>query len=573
MILGDKNRSLILTNENITIVRESSTIKYDQEFKKEYSSSILSMPRSFGDKLYDYSENKITSLQNQEFKEFSVDPILDYFKEGKDFFFIKQQKDSSLSLLNSKSVKILNFKSPYTICNSSFYYLDNSKIMKFSLINSQRSEVIQFGKEPVLFCVKEGTTDATELVCYADLSNRIHINQGNSSKIYHWMCNRILSLTPNDDYIVAVSKSGDVAQFHSKIQKIEPLFKFNGEFLDIKINNSKIYFLTDFEFKVFSLMTNTIIHQEYLVPSPSNFSHGKISRFISLDETDVFKFKRKSTVEILNSIENKREQLLTGIFYTQGTHTFVFEPKEKEIVSVFQMDEENNFVSDRHVFSLSQRKSNCIVKVYDLFLDKLVLKNTMSISTKSKLRAKNCFYLSEKFYVQTENEISVLNKLNILEFITRVNSDSIIKSSKDFLYISDEKGIFNVVTLKYEIKQKNIRKFCIFKSKIIFYIENMGIYIDFPDRVQILEITNVIDLYFDDLANDGLIYILYHHSSGKVKLAQYKGLQNVDFSNLDKSKSCTDLKLELIDEVDVDNTANVILTKNLFASRNNRLVL
>ena len=572
MILGDKNRNLLISQEHVVICRENSFIKYSQDLKKEYTNTALSMPRSFNDKLYDYSNNKIISLQTQEHKEFNVDPIIEYFKEGKEFYFIKQLKNLSYSLLNNKGVQILNFKTLYTVSENHFYYLDGLKVMRMNLSTSEKNEIITFCQEPVTFCAKYNSSQASELIAFADSSNKIHIYQGKSYRMYHWMCNKILNLKINDEYVVAVSKSGDAAQFHIKLQNIEHLFKFYGYFLDIKIKNNKIYFLTSFEFKIFDLMTNNVQHNEYLIPI-ANFQTSVLKKFVNTEETDIFRIKRKSTVEIINLIKNQQDASLSSIYYTNGMHTFIFNPKIKEVTSVFQMDCESNYTSGSHVFSVSQRKSNYIVNIYDLYLDRLVLNSTMNINSKTKLRIKNIFFVAGKLYVQTETDILVLNRLNILEFIIKANSDSVIRRSDDSLFISDDKGIFNISKEKYEIKQKSIKKYCFYKSKIIFFIENKGIYLDIPDRKQILEINNVIDLCIKETNESVILSLIYHHPSGKVKLAQYCGLEAIFANELNCEKLDDDINLKLIDEVDADTTSNHILPHGIFSTRQNRLLI
>lgn len=566
MILGDKNRNLLISSEHVIICRASSLIKYNKDFQKEYTNTTLYLPRSYNEKTYDFFNNKITSLQTLEFKEFNVGTVIDYVKVAKEFLFIKQTK-KGLALANSKGLKLLDLNSLYHIEKSNLYYLEDKKINKINLITLEKNLVLELTKEPTIFCAAEISKSDHEansyLVAFADSSNKIHIHNGKSYKIYHWMCNKILNLTINDEYVVAVSKSGDVAQFHTKLQKVEPLFKFNGEFLDLKVKDSKLYFLSTFEFIVFDFLTNSICFTENLIPE-ANFQTSILKKFVNYDETDVFNIKRKTRIEIMNSLENKNCKSTSFITYSMASNVFIFDPIEKSIISIFKTDNQTNFVSDSYVFSIAQRKSNYIVKIYDFYLDKLVLSRILDISTKSKILFKNLYFINNVLYVQTDKDLYVLSKLNILEPIIKLYPDSIVKRGNGSLFTCDKKGIFNICTKKYDVKQKGIQQFSFIDSKLVFYIETKGIYLDLPDRIQILEISNIIDMRVEKIKESDVLFILYHHASGKFKLGQF-AFENGEIQ--------ADLKLKLIEESDADNLSSFILTNGMFSSKLNRLLI
>ena len=378
MILGDRNISILVSKENIVVHRGCSVIKYDQSFRKEYSLTILHLPRSFGEKIYDYSNNKITSLQTQEQRNFSIGPVTDYLKHEKEFFFIKNSKD----IVNKKGTKILTYKSIYCFSGSYIYWNDGTKLYKTHIQSLETSLALQLDRKPIVLCVKK------DLIIYADPSNRIHIHSKDSYKVYHWMSNKVVKLLINEEYVIAVSKTGVIAQFHIKLHKIEPLLDFKGDFLDIKIKDDKFLLLTSFEFIVFDFLSNSTCLTDYLVPD-ANFQVSEVKKSPDLEDSDVFKIKRKTKIENFNLIENKGicSEKITS--YAYKDFAFLFDPSTQEIVSVFKMDSLLSFVSGPHMFSVSQRRSNYTIKMFDVYLDRIILVKSFNICSKANINFKN----------------------------------------------------------------------------------------------------------------------------------------------------------------------------------------
>jgi hypothetical protein len=68
------------------------------------------------------------------------------------------------------------------------------------------------------------------------------------------------------------------------------------------------------------------------------------------------------------------------------------------------------------------------------------------------------------------------------------------ESEERVLFILDKKGIYNVTKKRYEVKQKKIQAFCHYKGRLIFQIEDNGIYEEDIEKKQLIKIKNVIDL-------------------------------------------------------------------------------
>ena len=179
------------------------------------------------------------------------------------------------------------------------------------------------------------------------------------------------------------------------------------------------------------------------------------------------------------------------------------------------------------------------------------------------------FFADDKLFVQEVDCFSVLNRLNILEYVTKAFPDTTGRYENSHIYVLDERGVFNICLGKYEVKQKMIRQFCLLNTHILFYIENKGIYIDLPDRIQVLELNNIIDMRSEFVDEIQTLMVLYQHNTGKFRLANYR------FSNditLESSSIKDKPVLKLINEDDVDNLASKILAGGAFSSKTNLLI-
>lgn len=561
MIFGDKNRRLLVTDQHVIISRSNSALKFQNDFSREFIQRSFKHPKVFKSKVYDYVDGKLFSLQNNESKDVNIQNVIDFIKIDKEFFFIKNENEiHTICQMDGKIISEIG--SMYFVESPYIFSLYKNSIIRLNLNNKEKTTVSAFESDslPLIFCTS--TTDDT-IIAYSDRLNKIHIKSNKVNRMYHWMSNKILYMIMNDDYVLAVSKSGDVARFHINIQRIEPLFKFDGSFIDSSCMNNRVYLLSNFEFIVFDLTTNNIIFKDILIEQ-SNFKVSSLNKYIKDDtqqKEDMFDLKKQSTIEIHNMIDLKYNpsDYEYQVSYSSGNFLFVVDTKTMNVVSQFKIENSfHNFVSGNNLISFILRKSNIICQIFDIFTDKMVLSRTFTFSWKGKFAVKDVFIVNERLFVLIANTLYSLNKMNILEVIKE--DVSRIKYTRDRLFLIDEKGIFNPTTRSYDIKQKKVLSCTLLNGKVIFYIDEMGIFCDLPERKQIFEIKDVIDMESRIIKKDKslqeVLKVLYL-VNGHYTIAVFTEEND---------------KLIKIEEYAVDNISSRILTDETQASKTNMLL-
>lgn len=496
MILGDKNKKLLLTEEGLLVARRNSTIKYDNKYSKEVLETVLKNPRSFKTKIYTYHENKLTSFQTAEYKDVPITDVIDFYKVGKEFFFIKNAKRKRLSLYKLEGPALLEFTSPYCFDGHFICYLENNEFQKFDLLTQKCEKVQKINSKVVTIGFQAGEDSSRDAFAYADSSNKLNIFDKNKHRMYHWMSKEIICLRVYERFIIAVSKAGLVAKFHIDVQKIEPALEFNGTFVDLEFKSNLMFLLTSFELFVFDLATNNIIFQDIHV-GVSDFCKSNLSLSVENCDKDIFNRKKQSSVSMLNLLPPPKEynRNTVAITYILEGHLFAFDTELQSFISLFKLENTANaFISGEYCISFVQRKSNVIVNIYSIFIDRLVLKKTMSFSLQENLDISKVFLLNMRVYLVISGKLCLLNMLGTLEKTNICLGNQIVKQTRKFLYLADENGIFNLITRKYDVKQKKVVSFTAIDDKLMFYIEDKGVYMDLEERDLIFDIKNVIDI-------------------------------------------------------------------------------
>lgn len=569
MIIGDKNRKLLVTEQDITIVRGCSIIKYDNEYNPQAHAVALEFPKVFKNKTYEYTGDKLISLHANEQRNISLGQIIDYFKVEKDFFFLKENKTSK-TMHNTAGECLLKFNSTYHFESPFLYFIEDDKFHRFNLLTLERSEIELStsikNNVPVIFCCKCEDRHGSEIVVFADYLNKIYIHNRGKCRLYHWISNKIVHLSVYDRYVVAVSKKGDVVRFHIDIQKIEPLFNFYGVFADISYFGNKLYLLTDFEFIVFDFVVSNIIVKNHLIGS-SDYKVSMLETYSDKgDDSDIFSIKRHSKVEIMNLIyygdRKKHKEVASSsgikehITYVLGKCLFIVDAQFKKVVSIFKLEDRSvNFVCGSSCFAFIQRKSTVILKTFKVFIDRIIQTRVIEFPWRGKLDIKDVFIDGSRVYLLISQCIYVVNKMGFLEVIYSHRNCKSFEYFEDYACVIDEKGIFNIVARKYDVFQKKIVCCCMFKNKLAFYIEDKGIYCDKDDdsheRYLILEIKNVLDMK----ARSGDILEVLQCVEGKCMMGEY----SLEDGGL----------LAKRNEVIVENQASKILIEKLCVSKSN----
>ncbi|ELA42331.1 uncharacterized protein VICG_00731 [Vittaforma corneae ATCC 50505] len=571
MIIGDKNRKLLVAEKDVTIVRSCSIIKYDAEYNSQTHSTVLELPRAFKNKIYDYTNSKLISIQTNEQKSVSLGKVVDYFKVEKDFFFVKEDR-ASKSLHSIAGKCLLRFSSAYQFEGSFLYFIKDYRFHKFNLLTLEESEINISpdlkSNAPVAFCCKRENISENETIIFADYLNKIYIHSEEKHRLYHWMSNKIVYLNVYDRYVIAISKKGNVVRFHIDIQKIEPLFNFHGIYVDVSCSDNKLYLLTDFEFIIFDLVVGNTVFKVYLIGS-SEYKISRLEAYSDKRSDDVFNMKRHSKVEIMNLIdyENKRNHkevspssgIKEYITYILEKHLFVVDAHLRKVISIFKLDDNSAcFVCGSICFSFVQRKSNVILKIFKVFTNRIIQTKTVEFSWKGSLDLANIFTVKDKLYLLVSQNVYIINKMGFLEMVYDHKNCKSLKYFEDYICAIDEKGIFNIATQKYEVVQKKIMNCCIFKSRLLFYIEDKGIYCDknneASERCLILQVNNVIDMK----AKDTDILETLQYIEGKCIIVEYS------FERNESLVKCN--------EVTVENQSNKILLEKLCASGSNTML-
>lgn len=529
MIIGDKNCKLLITEQSATIIRTHSTIKYDKDYISSIQPVVLEMPKVFKNKIYDCVNNKLILIQTNEQKDLPKgNTIVDFYKIEKDFYFIRKMGEYKI-LCNILDETLLKFNSIYLFEGSNLYFFKDNKLYCFNITKKEESEI----KTPFKTSNLALFTCKNETIAFADQQNKILIfNQNNKisdsnqekHRTYHWMSKKIVFLEIYDNYVIAISKIGNVARFHIKLQKIEPLFTFNGDFVDCVCINNKIYLLTNFEFIVFDLITGNIEFKELLVGN-AIYKSTFLESFKNIkNDNDIFNIKRKSSIEIPNIIQDNSIKMVPKnyITYFIDNYLFIYDPSVNKIVSLFRFDKNTkNFVCFDRCYSFIQRKSNLIILTYKIFYDKIVQIKTQDLSWKGDFTIEEVFSVKNEIYLRILQSIYKINKMGVLEKIYECKNIKLLKNLNDeYLCTVDEKGIYNVISEKYDIIQKKITNFCIFNKQYIFFIEDMGIFSDINTEREIcLKIKGIIDMKQKDKSN--IIEILRFNEEGKYVIAEY----------------------------------------------------
>lgn len=575
------------------ISRSSSIVKYSMQYDRESVLPVsLSLPRCFNGRVYDYSENKIMSFQNDDFKnpstkEFRIGNVRDYYKLGKDFYFIKNGKDSRLVLLlkehQSASPKtLLVFWSLYYFDNEFIFIIEDRSLIRVSLKTLDRKVVCRLTADPLMMCCRflgeDRSTDSgdetdgnsmpgssNDIVAYTDSRNRLHIHHGKDYRSYHWLSNKAEHLSVCGDYIVVASRSGDVVKFHSSIQRIEPLFKFDEEFVDMKIGYNKLYLLSASQFFVFDLESQSLVHKDTLV-IPADYKVCDIlARPPKEDSRDIFSIKKQSKVEIFDSLnlhsQKESSDSKPFIVYACHRHVYLFDPVEKMLVSQFLLDSELNYVSNSKVLAFTHKRTSMIVRIFSIFQDRLVLSSNRMILSRDRVKITNAYYVQGRIFIEVPNSLCYINKLNLIEILNKSSSPLNIRQERDGLFIIDERGVFDVIKREYIIKQKRSTNFCVFKGFVVFFIEDKGLYVDLPERKQILEVKSIIDIKSEVESGEEVLKII-RLADGRCLMEDYGLSYDGDCIRLDKRS-----------EKVVENSCFKILCNNICATKSNQMVI
>lgn len=531
MLIGDTNKDILMCNGKIIITRLESNIIYDEnDMNKQITEKHFKLPRSFNDKIYDYSSNKITAYSVSEdkkqclveiiSKEFNFGAVKDFYKTDKNFFFVKSTKPNKHSLFskNSTANSILDFDMLYNFSNGFICALIDKTVIKMNLKTGQKVIMKELEVKPLqMRCETSNELNQNDgnnhsldndIIVITDNSNRIHIFYKEIHRQYHWLSNKAESIAIHDDFVIVASKDEKIAKFHTKINKIQMIAEFMGSFISMKITNNKIYLLTSVQFLIYNLETENIVFSEFLLPW-ADFKVVKICPQNKQDE-DIFKLKKQSIVEINNIcgkyIRNFGCKIDAGnsiksnslIGYTHLRGVFLYDWISNKFASFFMVDSEINFISENKLISCTYRKRNMIVKLFTIYHEKLVLDSLYTVSADKKLNIKNIFYIKEKntdkIFLLIEDKIFTINSLNLLEEIKHDLPILNIKQSEGTLEITDEKGIFDVFLKKYLLKQKKVLSHVKIGENLIINIEDKGLYVDNPDRKLILDKKCIIDM-------------------------------------------------------------------------------
>lgn len=480
MIIGDKNRKLLLINNGVTVVRRNSIIEYDSEYKQEVRFTALKLPKVFKNKIYDHRDHKLISVLTSESQESLSGSVVDFYITESTFFLIKDTDDKK-SIHTPDGNCIVKFESPYCFGKNSMYFLSEGKLQKLSL-ETQKITPIDIAVDvkanvPVMMSCRSNGNGVNDYLVFADYLNKIYICKDNKCRVYHWMGGKIQYLSILDRYVLSISKKRDVARFHTSMQRIEPLFKFHGEFEDAICTETKLYLLTNFEFIIFDLITANIVLKEYTIGS-ARYKTCVIGLSAAAVDSDVFKVKRQTMIEALNIIKDSEVSLPSQecIAYTLGRHVFIVEPATRKIISVFELELNSvNYICETgFCYSFIQRRSSIIVKTFKIFTDRLVQRKTTEFTWKGRFDVVDVFVCGDKMYLATPRGVFTLNKMNFLEKVA--DQKGMLKLMANRLVVIDEKGILDIATKKYEIQQRNIRCCSSIGSLLLFYIENDGVY-------------------------------------------------------------------------------------------------
>lgn len=554
MLLGDDNRYILLSDSYAVVCRKSSIIRYSMEYSRiDILPVSLSLPRCFNGRIYDYLEDKIMSFSSDDFnnsitKEFHGGYFEDYYKQGKCFYFIKNRKDGSYTLFSREPQstlpkEMLVFQSLYCFDDEFIFIIEDSMVVRVSLSTMSKSIVGKLAAKPsMISCRFIGNSGACgdsytgDMIAYTDARNRLHIHYGKEYRLYHWLSNRAESLYLSGDYVIAASKSGDIVRFHSKIHRIEPLLRFDGEFVDMKIENDKLYLLSASQFLVFDLESQGLMHRETLVV-PGDYRVCSILGKPPKDASnDIFGLAKQSKMEVFNSLEicdhcsGRSQQMDTSpessdvsrvfIAYVYRRYVYLFDPAEKVMASQFLLDSDINFISNNKVLAFIRKRANMIVRVFSIFQDRLVLDSDRVVSSKDCAKITNAYYAQNKVFVEILNNLCYINRLNLIEILSKSNHPLNVIEEQDSLLVMDEKGVFDILKREYILKQKGSSNFCIFNGIVMFFMENKGIYACLPERRQVLEIRNVIDIKSEVVSGIEVLKII-HLVDGRCRVEDY----------------------------------------------------
>lgn len=468
--------NLLLLDKLVIVPLKSRTLVYKDKEIVASSAIVLNHPKVFNNKIYDYSNDKLTSFTVEDndssfsiiqkrVEDFKFGQIIDFHKFGQTFIFLKL-KNSKFSL-HSKSGLIvtgLEFDN-YCFSEDVFAFSHKNLLSKINLNTKEISIIKTYSFQIQNFIFDE------KMIAVTSITNKLFLGE----RSYHWLNKKATKLIFVEDSVIAVNNQG-ASQFYSRINKIAPLFTFNGIFYDIKAMDNLVVFLSDIELIIFDLTTNNVIYKRYLIEMYSSYiSFTDKSAIINdFNETDdVFKAKKKSYIEIKNSISESSTKF-EGLFgLLTGSNLALFE-NTSEIISLYQLPSVFNYLNNDCLISLDYRRSTIIITLYAILQNRLILADTKIITRKPKVKIENAFFIRNKIYLQEQGKCFLLNEMGILEEIGIATN---IISSYDLLLKTDEKGILDLIKNKYLIKEKNIQCIMPFKKYLIFYIPKKGLFI------------------------------------------------------------------------------------------------
>lgn len=518
MICNDDNKQILPTDASVTIVRRNSAFVYSLPgFSRAPSSPVSGLRRVIDGRIYRYADGVLVSETTGEERECSVGSAIDFHRADGAFYFVRCTVNRQV-LVDFSNEELIRFSGPYTFCGRFLYFSEKTDpesteqtIARFDMLSREKQCIA--GIDTAIAHLACRHSEGGDLVAVADSFNNLHVINGTERITYHWHSNKILRIVLMDDYVVAACKDRTVAKFHVGRDEKRILFRALGTFVDLCIHNNCVFFLTRSFFTVYDGGLDRVVYKDIL-PCVSSYSRVRVEDQTQ-EPSDVFQLKRRSKIEILNSIEKDTTADLSAPASEEAVgftcENLAFLITRGGFVAQFLLSHSHNFITGNKLVSVETRRGKVVFHIYTIFSDRLSYADRYEAR---RIPVEAVYWGESGLYAISNGKVLRVGKLGTAAPVWdagRVVYDKM-------LFICDERGVYNADSGAFLVKQKRVGAFCVVNDEPLFSVADRGLYVDRGTRVRIGDADGLVDMAS---GSDGT-FLALRHTPGRKVLAEYR---------------------------------------------------
>lgn len=505
MILCDDNIQLLATEDEAYILRRNSMLLCNTS-SFVYSEAQVPKGRLVENngRIYEYDGHAIRSFETGNVRSCDIGPVEGLFCHAGSFYFVKSDLGRRVLVNEARKTLVELPSSIFHFSEGFMYSVSEGSVVRTDLTDGscQRLGCSLPSSARKLLC--RADRDGV-LTVIADSHNVVHIHGSNSTHSYNWHDNKILSMVFVDDFLVTASDSGVVSRLNLYSEGRTVLFHFFGRFIGMVSRNNKIFLLSSLYFIVYDMSTDMVAHSGVLPGCGRYFNMDPLEE--SAEPSDVFKIKRKSCTVVKNSMEaSRKDTTISSQVLGVVTEGMLFSADSSGIFGQFILQGKQNFISGEFLISIERRKKMMTIRTYRIFTTRLVLVSERD-AHKQPLTA--AYVLGDSLYLRNNTDLYYLAPTGIPEIVENNVLQAVLAGSS--LLVATDKGILDIPSRSYRLKQRRITSFGVCDGDIIFCIAGKAIYWGLESKLLVADLNEVCDI----ILSEGQLLVMHIHEGKK----------------------------------------------------------